>query len=148
MRPPDSDSNEGNTEVEGVESPRVWWVEPSPAGTTPMESVEESEEESEERARGLRELEGRAAEGEGCDVVAEVDESGMENPDLEDGFVAVDCDNKGDDILNEEEHGTAAGADVSKALALQEAVVPGVSVDEEEDAVTGDIGPFLKPVAG
>lgn len=48
------------------------WVEPSPAGTTPKESVEESDEESEERARGRREEEGTAGEGEARDVEVEV----------------------------------------------------------------------------
>lgn len=73
-RPPVSDSNEGNTEVEGVDRLTVvregQWVEPSPAGTTPKESVEESDEESEERARGRKE-EGTAGEGEARDVEVE-----------------------------------------------------------------------------
>lgn len=76
MRPLGSASSEGNTEVEGVERPTVLVSEgqlagPSPAGTTPKESVEESEEESEERARGRREEEGTAGEGEARDVEAE-----------------------------------------------------------------------------
>lgn len=123
-------------------------MEPSPAGTTPIESVEESEDESEDRARDLRELEGRVTEGEGCEEAAEVDESEMENPVLEEGFGVVDdCDIKGDDILIEEEHVTAAGADMSKALALQEAEVTGESVDDKEEAATGDKELFLKSMA-
>ena len=143
-RPQVSASNEGSTEVEGVENPRVWWVEPSPAGTTLRESVEESEEESVERARGLSELEEVAREGEDCEVVV-ID--GSLELEEEESVVVADSGTIGDDRLTEGEHGAAPGVGVTPASCV--AAVPGESAEEgrEEDAATvGRV--FLDSVVG
>lgn len=145
LRTPDSISNEGNTEPEVVERPTElvnWgsWVEPSPAGTTPKESVEESEEESEERARGRREEEGTAGEGEARDVEVEaaerMTEEGLE-PLQDEACVEPDSGGPVHDRLAKGGHVTAAEVDRSETLSVAS---PPAMLDEhagegtEEDA--------------
>lgn len=123
------------------------WVEPSPAGTTPKESVEESEEESEERARGRKEEEGTAGEGEARDVEVEaaerVTEEGLE-PLQDEACVEVDSRGPVHDRLAKGGHVTAA---VDRSETLSVASPPAMLDEHAGEGTEEDAGNSMDEIA-
>lgn len=122
-------------------------VEPSAAGTTPKESVEESEEDSEERARGRREEEGTAGEGEALDVEVEAAERVTEGLEPLQDEVCVEDDSRGPVHDSLAKGGHVAAAEVGRSETLSVASPPAMLDKHAGEGTEEDVGNSIDEIA-